>query len=107
MQVLVLVALLLIGVLMVSTFRYRSFKKFDLRQRWSYRAFVPIAAIILVIAFEPRTHLPGARRALHPLRAARWLSGEPRRAAPAGDPSRRPVDPRRSDRACRPSGAAP
>lgn len=53
-QVLVLFALLLIGALMVSTFRYRSFKKFDLRRRWSYRAFVPIAAIILVIAFEPR-----------------------------------------------------
>jgi CDP-diacylglycerol---serine O-phosphatidyltransferase len=54
MQALVLVALLLIGTLMVSTFRYRSFKQFDLRRRWSYRAFVPIAAIVLVVAFRPR-----------------------------------------------------
>ena len=54
MQALVVMALLLIGTLMVSTFRYRSFKKFDLRQRWSYRIFVPIALLVLVLAFEPR-----------------------------------------------------
>jgi CDP-diacylglycerol---serine O-phosphatidyltransferase len=54
MQVLVATALLLIGALMVSTFRYSSFKKFDLRKRWSYRAAVPFAAIVLVIVFIPR-----------------------------------------------------
>jgi len=54
MQVVVAIALLLIGVLMVSTFRYKSFKSFDLRRRWSYRAFVPFAAILLVIVFLPR-----------------------------------------------------
>ena len=54
MEVLTLTVLALIGALMVSTFRYTSFKKIDLRKRWSYRAFVPIAAIILVIVFEPR-----------------------------------------------------
>jgi CDP-diacylglycerol--serine O-phosphatidyltransferase len=36
------------GSLMVSTFRYRSFKHIDLRRRWSYRAVLPIAAVILV-----------------------------------------------------------
>ena len=54
MQLLMLVALLLIGSLMVSTFRYTSFKKIDLRKRWSYRAAAPIAAVILVIAYKPR-----------------------------------------------------
>jgi CDP-diacylglycerol--serine O-phosphatidyltransferase len=54
MQVILGAALLLIGALMVSTFRYNSFKKFDLRKRWSYRAVVPIAAILLVILFIPR-----------------------------------------------------
>lgn len=54
MQVVMGMALLLIGVLMVSTFRYHSFKKFDLFKRWSYRAFVPIAAILLLIVFIPR-----------------------------------------------------
>jgi CDP-diacylglycerol--serine O-phosphatidyltransferase len=53
-QLFMLVALLLLGALMVSTFRYNSFKKIDLRQRWSYRTFVPIAAVLLVIAFQPR-----------------------------------------------------
>jgi CDP-diacylglycerol--serine O-phosphatidyltransferase len=50
----VMVSMLLIGVLMVSTFRYVSFKKIDLRRRWSYRAAAPIAAVILVIAYKPR-----------------------------------------------------
>ena len=36
------------GILMVSTFRYPSFKKIDLRQRRSYRAAILIAAAILV-----------------------------------------------------------
>ena len=53
MQVLVATALLLIGVLMVSTFRYYSFKKFDLRKRWSFRALIPIAAIVLVVYYLP------------------------------------------------------
>jgi CDP-diacylglycerol---serine O-phosphatidyltransferase len=51
MQVLVATALLLIGVLMVSTFRYASLKKVDLRKRWSFRALVPIVAVILVFFF--------------------------------------------------------
>jgi CDP-diacylglycerol--serine O-phosphatidyltransferase len=54
MQVLVATALLLVGALMVSTFRYTSFKKFDLRKRWSFRALIPIAAIILVTITLPR-----------------------------------------------------
>jgi CDP-diacylglycerol--serine O-phosphatidyltransferase len=57
MQVVMGVALLLIGALMVSTFRYNSFKKLDLRKRWSYRAFVPFAAILLVFLFIPRALL--------------------------------------------------
>ena len=54
MQVLVATALLLVGALMVSTFRYTSFKKFDLRKRWSFRALIPIAAIVLVVYYMPR-----------------------------------------------------
>ena len=57
MQVVMGVALLLIGALMVSTFRYRSGKKFDLRKRWSYRAFVPFAAILLLLIYLPRAFL--------------------------------------------------
>ncbi|HYG62680.1 MAG TPA: CDP-diacylglycerol--serine O-phosphatidyltransferase [Thermoanaerobaculia bacterium] len=54
MLVFTLIAMALIGALMVSTIRYHSFKKLDLRKRWSYRVFVIIAAVILVIVFEPR-----------------------------------------------------
>jgi phosphatidylserine synthase len=53
MQILMGVALLLIGVLMVSTFRYMSGKKLDLRRRFSYRSVVPIAAILLVLIYQP------------------------------------------------------
>jgi CDP-diacylglycerol--serine O-phosphatidyltransferase len=49
--------LLLVGVLMVSTFRYVSGKSFDLRKRWSYRAFIPIAAVLLVILYLPSATL--------------------------------------------------
>ncbi len=45
--------LLVIGSLMVSTFRYWSFKKLDLRERRSYRMLLPIAALLLVIAYDP------------------------------------------------------
>lgn len=54
LRVVVSAALLLIGLLMVSTFRYRSFKKLDLRKRWSYRTAIPIAAVLVVIVILPR-----------------------------------------------------
>jgi CDP-diacylglycerol---serine O-phosphatidyltransferase len=57
MQIILGAALLVIGALMVSTFRYNSFKKLDLRRRWSYRAFVPFAALLLVFLFIPRATL--------------------------------------------------
>jgi len=59
MQIVMGMALLLVGVLMVSTFRYRSLKKFNLRKRWSYRAFVPIAAVILACFYLGRAALLG------------------------------------------------
>jgi CDP-diacylglycerol---serine O-phosphatidyltransferase len=45
------VSLLVIGALMVSTFRYYSFKKLDLRRRWSYRVALPLAAIVVVVVY--------------------------------------------------------
>ncbi|HEY0783924.1 MAG TPA: CDP-diacylglycerol--serine O-phosphatidyltransferase, partial [Thermoanaerobaculia bacterium] len=54
MQFVVAGALVLVGVLMVSTFRYPSFKKIDLRKPWSYRAAVPLAAVLLVVVYLPR-----------------------------------------------------
>jgi CDP-diacylglycerol--serine O-phosphatidyltransferase len=45
------ISLLLIGALMVSTFRYYSFKKLDFRRRWSYRVALPLAAIVGAVVY--------------------------------------------------------
>jgi CDP-diacylglycerol--serine O-phosphatidyltransferase len=50
-------ALILNGALMVSTFRYLSFKQFDLTRRWSYRNAVLLGAFLLLIAYNPPTVL--------------------------------------------------
>ena len=51
---LLLVTLFAVGTLEVSTFRYWSPKQIDLRKRWSYRAALPLALIVLVVVFEPK-----------------------------------------------------
>lgn len=43
----------LVSVLMVSTIQYRSFKEFNLRQRWPATAFFLFAVIVAVLAFTP------------------------------------------------------
>jgi CDP-diacylglycerol--serine O-phosphatidyltransferase len=51
--------LVALGVLMVSNFRYWSLKALDLGARWSYRVALPIAAVVLVLAFWPELFFPG------------------------------------------------
>lgn len=46
-------SLIALGALMVSTFRYVSLKKLDLRRPWSYRVVLPIFAIVTLIALKP------------------------------------------------------
>ncbi len=48
-----LTALMLLGILMISTFRYPSFKSVDLRRRRSYPMALPVAASLLVIGYDP------------------------------------------------------
>jgi CDP-diacylglycerol--serine O-phosphatidyltransferase len=48
-----LASMLLLGILMISTFRFPSFKHLDLRRRWSYRMALPMAAGLLVIGYDP------------------------------------------------------
>jgi len=53
-HVTVAVALIVVlSFLMVSTFRYSSFKKVDLRSRRSYTAVLGIALLLLVVALHP------------------------------------------------------
>ena len=48
-----LFTLLAAAALMVSTFRYRSFKQFDLTRRWSYRAAAVLSVLLLTILYDP------------------------------------------------------
>lgn len=43
-----------VGLLMISRFRYRSFKEFDLGNRRSYTYVLPLAAMIVAIAMRPK-----------------------------------------------------
>jgi CDP-diacylglycerol--serine O-phosphatidyltransferase len=52
-EAVVIAALVLTGSLMVSTFRYWSPKRIDLRRRWSYRMALPLAALLLLVAYHP------------------------------------------------------
>ena len=49
----VIFSLITVGSLMVSTFSFTSFKKVDLRRRFSYRAALIFAAFVLVLATYP------------------------------------------------------
>jgi CDP-diacylglycerol--serine O-phosphatidyltransferase len=46
-----------LALLMVSTFRYRSFKGFDLRRRRSYISVLGIALLFLLVAMHPEASL--------------------------------------------------
>lgn len=52
-QILLALALVGTGTLMISTFRYRSFKHIDLTRRLSYRVLLPLAALVAVVATHP------------------------------------------------------
>ena len=67
------------GTLMISTFRYPSGKQIDLRERWSYRAFMTVAAFILVLAYRPAAFLLSAALLYTLSGPAGWLWGRIRR----------------------------
>ena len=54
-------AILVFGLagLMISRLRYRSFREVDLRNRRSYIFALPIAAILIAVAFHPKTAILG------------------------------------------------
>ena len=53
----ILVMTLLLGFVMVSTFRYRSFKELDLRQRLPFKYLVAGVVLFVVIALRPEVML--------------------------------------------------
>ena len=52
-QLLLLTAPVVLGLLMVSTFRYWSFKELDPRRRWSFRIALPITVVVLLLVLNP------------------------------------------------------
>lgn len=81
-------ALVTVGSLMVSTFRFPSFKKIDLRERWSYRAFMALAAFVLILAYRPTAFLLTATLLYTLSGPFSWLWGRLRRTetAPREEP---------------------
>ncbi len=75
-----LLALVGVGSLMVSTFRYPSIKKIDLRQRWSYRIALPWAAGLLALAFHPPAFFLSAAVVYTSMGPTSWLYGRLRRS---------------------------
>jgi len=57
MTVAMLALVVVVAFLMVSTFRYRSFKGFDLRRRRSYLSVLGIALLFLLVAAHPEASL--------------------------------------------------
>lgn len=83
-------ALLFFGLMMVSTFRYYSFKELDPRRRWTFRIAMPLAAIILLIAFHPAAFFLIVSGSYALSGPSLWLRGQLRRKDPARPSS--PVD---------------
>jgi len=72
--------LVLLGLLMVSTFRFWSLKALDFRQRRTYRSALPIAAFVLLLAFWPEFFFPGFAVAYAASGPLGWALGRLRRA---------------------------
>ncbi len=91
----------LVSVLMVSTIPYRSFKEYNLRQRWPATAFFVIALVVAVIAFTP---LPAMALLLSVYLVAgpveyvlRRLRRRPAAAAQPLQPAAKPAPPAHAD----------
>ncbi|MEM1203960.1 MAG: CDP-diacylglycerol--serine O-phosphatidyltransferase [Acidobacteriota bacterium] len=72
-------ALLGLGTLMISTFRYPSLKKLDLRRRFSYRTAIGMAAILLLLTYRPAVFLQCAAVGFTLAGPLGWLFGRLRR----------------------------
>jgi CDP-diacylglycerol--serine O-phosphatidyltransferase len=72
---LLLGSLVVLGTLMVSTFRYLSFGAVDLRKRWSYRAAIWLAGLLLALTFRPTAALLAAAVVYTTYPPAAWLGG--------------------------------
>jgi CDP-diacylglycerol--serine O-phosphatidyltransferase len=89
-------ALILLGSLMVSTFRYWSLKALDLRKPFSYRVALPLAAIVLVLAYYPEAFLPALAIVFSASGPLHWAIGRLRHGRAGAPPTVPPVSPESS-----------
>jgi len=78
-------ALILNGALMVTTFRYLSFKQFDLTRRWSYRNAVLLGVFVLLVVYNPPAVLFSAAVAYVLSGPVRWFVGRALRSRVGSD----------------------
>lgn len=72
------------GSLMISTFRYPSFKRLDLRRKWSYRTAMLLAILLLVVTSEPVLAFEAIALTYLLSGPTLWLWGKLRRRRPDG-----------------------
>ncbi len=84
--VVVLATLAVAGTLEVSTFRYWSLKQVDLKKRWSYRAALPLALVVLVVALEPKAFFLAVAVIYTSWGPLAWIAGRLRRKAASDGP---------------------
>lgn len=82
-HVVLLGATVVLGLLMVSTFRYYSFKELDPRRRWSFRVALPMAAVLLLILLNPAWFFLGVTVAYAISGPLLWIRGLWRRRTDA------------------------
>lgn len=100
-----MVVMVLVALLMVSTFRYRSSKQVDLRRRRSYRTVLVPLAVLLLIVWRPQIVLLVLALAyaasgplewlFHRMRGPRGAAAGAQSAAVAGQPPPPPPPPSR------------
>jgi CDP-diacylglycerol--serine O-phosphatidyltransferase len=92
MAVFLLVVMGSVAFLMVSTFRYHSFKGFDLRRRRSYRAVLFPAVVLLLIAWRPQIVLATLALAYAASGPLEWAFGRLRGTRGATEPAALPPE---------------
>lgn len=89
-QVALLTAAVLLGLMMVSTFRYWSFKELDPKRRWSFRVALPIAALLLLVLLHPAAFFLTVSLAYATSGPLLWLRGLLRRGG--NEPTSMPAE---------------
>ena len=85
-QALLATALVALGLMMLSTFRYYSFKELDPRRRWTFRIAVPLAATVLLVLLNPAAFFLIVSASYALSGPTLWLRGQLRRQESVSQP---------------------